>query len=273
MESQVIFHDRFVSPEEMAEFIGAADIYITPYRHEAQVVSGTLAYALGAGKAIISTPYWHAIELLDDRRGALVPFQNPDAIAQKTIELLTTPALRHAMRKRAYLFARDMVWKKAAQGYMESFARVRSDRMETPRVQFSARATEKSLNQLPELKLDHVNALTDDTGMLQHAIFTIPNRAEGYTTDDNARALIFTVLLEQQGGEQPGLSEKTKPPTRIGLSATWRSSSTPSIPRRKGFETSSATTIAGWKSRDRKILTAARCGPLELSWPDPQIKD
>jgi glycosyltransferase involved in cell wall biosynthesis len=105
VESQVIFHDRFVSPEEMAEFIGAADIYITPYRHEAQVVSGTLAYALGAGKAIISTPYWHAIELLDDRRGALVPFQNPEAIAQKTIELLTTPALRHAMRKRAYLFA------------------------------------------------------------------------------------------------------------------------------------------------------------------------
>src|SRR5882757_5648290 len=162
VEAQVIFHDRFASPEEMAEFIGAADIYITPYRHEAQVVSGTLAYALGAGKAIISTPYWHAIELLDERRGALVPFQDPDAIAQKTIELLTTPALRHAMRKRAYLYARDMVWKKAAQGYMESFARVRSDRMETPRVQFCASASEKSLNQLPELKLDHVNALTDD---------------------------------------------------------------------------------------------------------------
>src|ERR1700716_2633251 len=205
--SEVIFHDRFVSPEEMVEFIGAADIYITPYRHEAQVVSGTLAYALGAGKAIISTPYWHAVELLDDRRGALVPFQNPDALALKTIELLDTPAIRHAMRKRAYLFARDMVWKKAAQGYMESFARVRGDRMETPRVQFLARATEKTLNQLPELKFDHVNALTDDTGMLQHAIFTIPNRAEGYTTDDNARALIFTVLLGQLRADEQGLDE------------------------------------------------------------------
>jgi Glycosyl transferases group 1 len=199
VESQVIFHNRFASPEEMAEFIGAADIYITPYRHEAQVVSGTLAYALGAGKAIISTPYWHAIELLDDRRGALVPFQNSEAIAQKTIELLDTPAIRHAMRKRAYVFARAMTWKTVAQGYMESFSRVRSDRLETPRVQFSARMTEKSLNQLPTLNLDHVNALTDDTGMLQHAIFTIPNRAEGYATDDNARALIFTVLLEQLG--------------------------------------------------------------------------
>ena len=129
VESNVIFHDRFVSPEEMAEFIGAADIYITPYRYEAQVVSGTLAYALGAGKAIISTPYWHAIELLDDRRGSLVPFQNPGAIAQKTIELLDTPALRHSMRKRAYLFARDMVWQRVAQGYLDSFARVRSDRL------------------------------------------------------------------------------------------------------------------------------------------------
>ncbi len=206
VESQVIFHDRFATPEEMAEFIGAADIYVTPYRHEAQVVSGTLAYALGAGKAIISTPYWHASELLDEGRGALVPFQDPGAIAQKTIELLSTPALRHAMRKRAYLFARDMVWKKSAQGYMASFSRVRSDRMATPRVQFSARSTGKSLNQLPELKLSHVNALTDDTGMLQHAIFTIPNRAEGYTTDDNARALIFTVLLNQLGVESTSLS-------------------------------------------------------------------
>jgi glycosyltransferase involved in cell wall biosynthesis len=203
VESQVIFHDRFVSPEEMAEFIGAADIYITPYRHEAQVVSGTLAYALGAGKAIISTPYWHALELLDDRRGTLVPFQDSDAIAQKTIELLDTPAIRHAMRKRAYLFAREMIWKRVAQGYMDSFSRVRSDRMEAPRVQDSARASQKTLNQIPELKLNHLNALTDETGILQHAIFTIPNRSEGYTTDDNARALIFAVRLEQFGTGQP----------------------------------------------------------------------
>ena len=204
VESQVMFHNRFVSPEEMVEFIGAADIYITPYRHEAQVVSGTLAYALGAGKAIISTPYWHAIELLDDRRGALVPFQNPDAIAQKTIELLDTPAIRHAMRKRAYLFAREMIWKRVAQGYMESFSRVRSDRMENPHVQFSARVTNKLLNQLPELKLHHLNRLTDDTGILQHAIFTVPNRGEGHTTDDNARALILAVGLEQLDKEQLG---------------------------------------------------------------------
>ncbi len=204
VESQVIFHDRFVSPEEMVEFIGAADIYITPYRYEAQVVSGTLAYALGAGKAIISTPYWHAIELLDDRRGALVPFQNPDAIASKAVELLDTPAIRHAMRKRAYIFAREMVWKRVAQGYMESFGRVRSDRMETPRVQFAAREIPKLLNQLPALKLHHLKRMTDDTGMLQHSIFTIPNRREGYTTDDNARALIFSLQLGQMEKRDSG---------------------------------------------------------------------
>src|SRR5580765_8014665 len=161
--SQVIFHDRFVSPDEMAEFIGAADIYITPYRHEAQVVSGTLAYALGAGKAIISTPYWHAIELLDDRRGALVPFQDSDAIARKAVELLDTPAIRHAMRKRAYTYARDMVWQSVAQGYMASFEQARADRMRQPRAMFSNDSPEKCFEELPLLKLDHLHRLTDET--------------------------------------------------------------------------------------------------------------
>jgi glycosyltransferase involved in cell wall biosynthesis len=207
VESQVIFHNRFVTPEELVEFIGVADIYITPYRNEAQVVSGTLAYALGAGKAIISTPYWHAIELLDDRRGALVPFANPDAIAAKALELLDTPAVRHAMRKRAYLYAREMVWKKAAQGYMRSFERARDERTRNPRVEFSRQAAAKALHKLPVLKLDHLKHMTDDTGILQHAIFSVPNYGEGYTTDDNARALILAVLLEQAEASDPS---KTK---------------------------------------------------------------
>jgi len=235
VESQVIFHNRFVSPQEMVEFIGAADIYITPYRHEAQVVSGTLAYALGAGKAIISTPYWHAIELLDDRRGALVPFQNPDAIANKTIELLDTPAIRHAMRKRAYLFAREMVWKRVAQGYMESFSRARSDRMESPKVQFSARLIEKSLGELPELKLNHLNQMTDDTGMLQHAIFTIPNRGEGYTTDDNARALILAVLLGQEEKHHCGKVSPTTETSALCYSAFLEHAFNPAKGRFKNF--------------------------------------
>src|SRR5579864_7335656 len=185
VESHVIFHNRFVSPEEMVEFIGAADIYITPYRHEAQVVSGTLAYALGAGKAIISTPYWHAIELLDDHRGALVPFQDPEAIARKAIELLDTPAIRHRMRKRAYVYARGMVWKRVAQGYMASFAQARRDRASQPRAMFVEESTQKNFDQLPKLNLDHLYRLTDDTGILQHATFAVPNYSEGYATDDN----------------------------------------------------------------------------------------
>lgn len=203
VESNVFFHNRFASPAEMAEVIGAADIYITPYRYEAQVVSGTLAYALGAGKAIISTPYWHAIELLDDRRGALVPFQDPEAIARKAVELLDTPAVRHAMRKRAYLYSRDMVWKKVALAYMGSFERARSDRMREPRVMFADESVEKYLDRLPALNLDHLQRLTDDTGLLQHATFAVPNYAEGYTTDDNARAVVLTILLEQLGQTDP----------------------------------------------------------------------
>ena len=208
VESNVIFHHHFVSPEKMVEFIGAADIYITPYRYEAQVVSGTLAYALGAGKAIISTPYWHAIELLDDRRGALVPFQDPDVIARKAIELLDTPAIRHAMRKRAYMYSREMVWKSAAQGYMASFEQARADRMRQPRAMFADGSPEKYLDKLPTLKLDHLLRLTDDTGMLQHATFTVPNYSEGYTTDDNARALVLSVLIERLGEVGPAVIDR-----------------------------------------------------------------
>jgi glycosyltransferase involved in cell wall biosynthesis len=128
----------------MASLVGSADIYITPYCHEAQAVSGTLAYALGAGKAIISTPYWHAVELLDGGRGALVPFENPAAIATAAIELLDNDAERHAMRKRAYLYARKMVWNRVAQSYMHSFERARDHRMQPVYLGFPVRAAEKN---------------------------------------------------------------------------------------------------------------------------------
>ena len=134
VEQNVVFHNRFVSPQEMASLVGSADIYVTPYRHEAQAVSGTLAYALGAGKAIISTPYWHATELLHDGRGALVPFDDPAAIADTAIELLDNDAARQAMRKRAYLYARDMVWDRVAQSYMRAFVQARAGRIQPGRV-------------------------------------------------------------------------------------------------------------------------------------------
>ena len=143
VEREVIFHNRFFSPQEMASLVGSADIYITPYCHVAQAVSGTLAFAMGAGKAIISTPYWHAAELLDDGRGTLVPFEDPAAIAAAAIRLLDNDVERDAMRKRAYLYAREMVWNRVAQSYMRSFSRAQSCRTQPAHLSFPAQTVEK----------------------------------------------------------------------------------------------------------------------------------
>ncbi len=199
VESNVIFYNRFVSLEELLEFISAADIYITPYLNAAQITSGTLAYTLGAGKAVISTPYWYAEEMLAEGRGALVPFNDPSAIAGQVINLLGNESERQAMRKKAYLFARAMIWPQVAQRYMESFERARAERRHFSPPGFTVKALDKRPGELPPLKLDHLHRMTDETGMLQHALFTVPNYREGYTTDDNARALMVSALLEELG--------------------------------------------------------------------------
>ena len=199
VEGQVIFYNRFVSLEELVEFIGAADIYITPYLNEAQITSGTLAYTLGAGKAVISTPYWYAEEMLAEGRGALVPFHDPAALAEQVIDLLDNEPKRHAMRKRAYLFGRAMVWPQVARNYMESFERARAEHRHFTPPGFAVKPLDKRPGELPPLKLDHLHLMTDDTGMLQHASFTIPNYREGYSIDDNARALIVSTYLEELG--------------------------------------------------------------------------
>jgi glycosyltransferase involved in cell wall biosynthesis len=199
VEGQVIFYNQFVTLEELVEFIGAADIYITPYQNPAQIVSGTLAYTLGAGKAVISTPYWYAEEMLADERGVLVPFRDPPALAAQVIDLLSNEAKRHAMRKRAYMFGREMIWPQVARRYLESFARARAEKRNfTPSV-FAVKPLDKRPAELPPLKLDHLRRMTDDTGMLQHALFTLPNYREGYTVDDNARALMVSVLADELG--------------------------------------------------------------------------
>jgi hypothetical protein len=209
VESHVIFYNRFVSLEELVEFIGAADIYITPYLNEAQIVSGTLAYTLGAGKAVISTPYWYAQEMLADKRGVLVPFRDPAALAEQVINLLGNEAERHAMRKRAYMFGRAMIWSEVAKHYMESFKRARAERRNYIPPGFTAKALDKYPNELPPLKMDHLRALTDETGILQHALFTVPNYSHGYTTDDNARALLVSILLDELGNsESVGLASR-----------------------------------------------------------------
>lgn len=202
VESQVIFFNRFVTLEELIEFISATDIYLTPYLDEAQITSGTLAYTVGAGKAVISTPYWYAQEVLAEGRGVLVPFRDPAALAQQIIDLLDNEAGRHAMRKRAYLFGRGMIWHQVASSYMASFTRARTERRNFTSPDFIVKSLDKRPAELPSLKLDHLRHMTDKTGMLQHAIFTVPNYREGYTIDDNARALMVTALLEALGNEE-----------------------------------------------------------------------
>ena len=197
VSDQLILNNRFVSAEELVEQVGACDIYITPYKHEAQVVSGTLAIALGAGKAIVSTPYWHAKELLAEKRGVIVPFDTPNAIAESVLALLENEAERHAMRKRAYLYSRGTTWPKTAQAYMRSFQRARFERSLRPRAAKKDNSVIEPLDLLPALNTDHLLTMTDDTGILQHAIFSVPNTREGYTTDDNARALIVSILLDE----------------------------------------------------------------------------
>src|SRR5438874_1170758 len=197
LEKNVIFYNQFVDLENLKEFIGAADLYITPYLNEAQVTSGTLAYTFGAGKAVISTPYWHAAELLADERGVLVPFGDAAAIAREVIGLLRDETRRHAMRKNAYKLGREMIWSNVARLYMRSFELARLERAVLSRKSFATKTLDQQPRELPELRWDHLSRMTDSTGIFQHAIFTVPNFSEGYCTDDNARAFILTVLLDQ----------------------------------------------------------------------------
>jgi hypothetical protein len=204
VQKHVVFFNRFVELEELMRFIGAADIYLTPYLTEAQITSGTLAYAFGAGNAVVSTPYWHAAELLTAERGKLVPFRDAPAIAGAVIELLRDEPLRHTMRKNAYRLGRDMVWSRVAQLYMKSFEQARHDHSFVGRKSSPIKTLDEQPGQLPEMKLDHLFRMSDSTGIFQHASFTVPNFSEGYCTDDNARALVLVMMLQSLGlGSRP----------------------------------------------------------------------
>ena len=205
VQRNVLFYNRFVDLKELTEFIGAADIYLTPYLNRAQITSGTLAYSFGCGKAVISTPYWHAEELLADGRGILIPPGDSDRIAEAVMDLLGDEPKRHAMRKRAYLLGRDMVWSTVGGKFMESFERAR--RSATPRFRHAQRlkSLEEQSRLLPAWRFDHLLRMTDKTGLFQHAKYALPDYRHGYCTDDNSRALVLTVLLEDLGQLTPQL--------------------------------------------------------------------
>lgn len=205
IEKNVVFYNRFVETEELKEFLGATDVYITPYLNPAQITSGTLAYAFGCGKAVVSTPYWHAKELLADGRGVLVPFRDTEAIAREVIALFQDEVRRHAMRKQAYLLGREMTWDHLAHEYLESFRKAREAQAgrRLPRVPLKTKEQERF--ELPPLHLAHVRRLSDAAGLIQHALCSVPNFREGYCTDDNARGLLLAVLLEETGDDSPDI--------------------------------------------------------------------
>ena len=206
VEENVRFVNRYVPDQELCEFIGAADFYLTPYLNAEQITSGTLSYCFGAGKAVVSTPYWHALEMLSDNRGEIVPFRDPEAIAKAVNMLLANPAHRHSMRKQAYMLGRRMVWSQVAQDYSELFDEAVREFQHTRTTRYRRATLMKETCDLPQWRFDHIRRMSDSTGVFQHAIFTVPWFEHGYCTDDNARALLLGVMLEHLG-ESPGIND------------------------------------------------------------------
>ena len=198
----VVFLDRFVDQATLIGFISMCDVYATPYLNEAQMTSGTLAYSFGLGKAIVSTPYWHARELLANDCGILVPFGDSTAIGEEIATLLTDDARRSTMRRRVYASGRSMTWPRIAERYLDTFESVRYSHR--PRLIARSLAAAPSLDSqaLPPMRVAHFLNLCDDTGLLQHALHSVPDRSHGYCTDDNARALLLVCYLYKLGDHQ-----------------------------------------------------------------------
>ncbi len=190
LQRNILFSNRFVSREELCEFLKAADVYCTPYLNREQVTSGTLAYALGAGKPIVSTPYWYAQELLDDGRGVLVDFRDPEEMSEAILGLLDNPERVRRMRADAYEFSRRMTWGEVGSQYLQTFREAISMARVRASMPDESMRHELPITGLPRPRLDHLSRLTDDTGLLQHARYTVPDRSHGYCTDDNARGLV-----------------------------------------------------------------------------------
>jgi len=201
LQDNVIFHDRFVSNEELHNFLCAADLYVTPYLNLEQLTSGTLAFAVGTGKAVVSTPYWAAEELLGNDRGRLVNFNDSKQLSKAIIEILKDDPLFYSLRRKAYDYGRNMIWPTIGKKYWKIFS---SKRALAPLPAKSTSTVDDevaSILEVPEPPLGHIQRLTDDTGLFQHAKFTIPDRRHGYCTDDNARAIVAMAKYYSQYAE------------------------------------------------------------------------
>jgi len=202
IDKHVHFQNQFVDLKTLTQYVRAADIYITPYVNEEQIVSGTLAYAIGMGTTTVSTPYWYAREMLDHGKGRLVPFDDPKEMAKEIDYLLSNENVCLDIRKKCYHDGRSMIWSKVAEDYNELASRALQHSFDRPISQYTERSDARIITELPDVNLYHMKIMTDDTGILQHAKYSIPDRNHGYCVDDNARALIVAIryymLLEDK---------------------------------------------------------------------------
>jgi glycosyltransferase involved in cell wall biosynthesis len=194
LENNVFFFNEFVDQKDLFRYLYATDIYITPYLNEAQITSGTLSYAVGTGAAVISTPYWHAEELLADGRGRLFDFNNFNQLAEILLELLDKPDVLKTLRKKAYDYGRNITWPKIGKKYVELAEKIEAEKP----VKVVQKETNIDPLMLPEFSLAHIRRMTDWTGIIQHAKYGIPNLKEGYCLDDNARALLMVLMAYRQ---------------------------------------------------------------------------
>jgi glycosyltransferase involved in cell wall biosynthesis len=204
IEDHVVFLDQFVDQETLIDFISMCDVYVSPYLKVAQMTSGTLAYSFGLGKAVVSTPYWHAQELLAEGRGVLVPFGDAASIGREIADLLTDDPRRQAMRRRAYSHSRGMTWARIAERYVEVFDEARSRRLLKPAVRQNDTVAlfDSPTPTPPPMQLSHFLSMCDDTGLFQHAVYSVPDRSHGYCIDDNARALLVACVLNLPGEQR-----------------------------------------------------------------------
>ncbi|MDB5145820.1 MAG: pimA [Mucilaginibacter sp.] len=195
VSDHLTFINKFVTEEELINYLTAAEIYVTPYHNEAQITSGTLSYAIGAGAAVVSTPYWHATELLADNRGRLFDFKDSEALSETINDLLDQEEALNELKENAYEYGLHLRWPQIGAEFIKAAqeACLTHD--------FSDKILKNSIVDpeiMPKFSLTHVLRLTDDTGIVQHAKYGIPNLKEGYCLDDNARALIMTLMAYQR---------------------------------------------------------------------------
>ncbi len=194
LSEHVFFLNEFLNQKELFKYLSASDIYVTPYLNEAQVTSGTLSYAIGVGSAVVSTPYWHATELLEEGRGRLFNFNDSDGLSDILMELFDKPDVLEMLRQKAYNYGKEITWPKTGEKYCSVAEKILSSK---PAV-MTKKETILDLLILPPFSLTHILRLTDDTGIIQHAKFGIPNLKEGYCLDDNARALLMVLMAYRQ---------------------------------------------------------------------------